>query len=266
MHLSDAHCVRMYDVVRDGIPESAPQIGYPYNRFPSSPALSAHLARCIVGFAATGRTEEYVSSADEKDQAFAAAVLDEYLGLRGFEGPQVHFTNSSTESIVIVVTHLAQRSIGLMLPLPVYFGFDHAASTAGAVICGYYRWDGSCVLLDGPPAGGWARVSVVPNGVTGSTFRDPSTPAGWGPPAFDIVDVVCQTGIEGSGVDVHELVRNAVHRVDMRRAALMLTPSKDLSIPSLRSALLATGDDRLLEHIARDRSAARSACRRWSAS
>ncbi|WP_331773287.1 hypothetical protein OG948_58880 (plasmid) [Embleya sp. NBC_00888] len=90
-------------------------------------------------------------------------------------------------------------------------------------------------------------MEVLPNGVTGARHTLPDLPE----PDFTLVDVPFQIGAEG--LHPARMLRDRVRSLDLRRAALIVTASKDLSLPGLRAALVVSRNRPLLEHLSRDR-------------
>ncbi|MBW3709700.1 hypothetical protein DTB58_38680, partial [Streptomyces griseus] len=70
-------------------------------------------------------------------------------------------------------------------------------------------------------------------------------------PDFTLLDVPFQIGAEGP--QPAAILRDRVHGIDLGKAALILTASKDLSLPGLRAAVVITRNEALLQHLARDR-------------
>src|SRR5690606_8701853 len=97
------------------------------------------------------------------------------------------------------------------------------------------------------PAARTCLVEVLPNGVTGARHTLPDLAK----PDFTLLDVPFQIGAEGP--QPAAILRDRVHGIDLSRAALILTASKDLSLPGLRAAVVVTRNKALLQHLARDR-------------
>ncbi|MGW7199552.1 hypothetical protein [Streptomyces chryseus] len=97
------------------------------------------------------------------------------------------------------------------------------------------------------PAPRTCLVEVLPNGVTGARHVLPNRAE----PDFTLVDVPFQVGAEGP--QPAAILRDRVHGIDLSKAALILTASKDLSLPGLRAAVVVTRNTALLQHLARDR-------------
>ncbi|MFD7551459.1 hypothetical protein [Streptomyces sp. NPDC059816] len=70
-------------------------------------------------------------------------------------------------------------------------------------------------------------------------------------PAFTLLDVPFQIGT--GQLRPTTLLRTRAHRLDLTRAALIITPSKDLSLPGLRAAVLVTRSPALTRHLGGDR-------------
>ncbi|MEV7007458.1 hypothetical protein [Streptosporangium sp. NPDC051022] len=246
--IRDTECVVAYRRVRHGVSTSR-QIGYGRNMYPASPDLVAQIRAMISVLFEQRRMTDYSTEFDGTDRRLISGLVAEWLGRPDVGPGDVFVMSGATEAISVVTGYLAGRGYGYVLPLPCYYAFEQSARRWKMPVDAHYNGDG---LLYGTRQGSRpALVDIVPNGVTGRRFR---LPAGVGDD-FRIVDSVFQvsaTATPGSGVDDRYL-REAVRDIDLGRGCVMLTASKDLSIPGLRAGLLVTRDPGLRRYLEADR-------------
>lgn len=243
----EADCVAVYRDIRAGVPADAAQIGYGYNLYPCAPAVTAHLTDILATLVTTGRLGEYSTAADSRERDLFADLAARHLGLQDLTGEHVVFTHGATESIAVTVSYLAACGAELYLPLPGYYAFEHAACRAGCVVAGRYRHDG--VLHPASqntqhPAATCALVIVIPNGVTGTPFRTPAAAAN---PDFTVFDLVFQANGKRRS-DPARAAREAITVTGLSNGAVLMTASKDLSLPGVRAGALLSQDSGLLAH------------------
>ncbi|MGA5703066.1 hypothetical protein [Peterkaempfera bronchialis] len=236
---ADAPCVAVYRELRDGVARSSAQIGYGYNLYPIAPATARHLQRVLRACLRDGRMHEYGTQHDERDRALAAILAGQYLGV-GVDEDQVMFCAGASEGIGLVSRYLTACDASMILPAPCYFAFEQTPRRHPLAIAGRYRGDGA-VHWSGGGTSRTAVVEILPNGVTGTSFRPPAVQAD-----FRVLDLVFQAG----GRDTHQhLVADHARTALAGRltdTAVLMTPSKDLSVPGLRAGLLISGDTTLI--------------------
>jgi hypothetical protein len=113
----------------------------------------------------------------------------------------------------------------------------------------YYNSVGERVAVNGSARAKRALVEIVPNGVTGSSFHVDSHDGA----DFTVLDIVFQVGGSTANIYGGEISRKAASSLDYRIGCLMLTASKDLSVPAIRAGLLVTKNPDLRAFLARDR-------------
>lgn len=247
----DVACVRLYQTIREGVGETARRLGVGRNLFPPSPAVERHLGTLMQNVVRSGRLTTYESPADARDRALVAELLDRYLGLHGpgFDAADVHFTHGAQEAISVVCGHGARRGLAALLPLPTYYSFEQSSRRWGMPLAGHYRWDGLVHWAAEPPPRRLLEVLVVPNGVTGSLFAPPAGPGA----ELTLVDCVFQLGAHDGGAGLAAGTREVLAGRDLERTALVMTVSKDLSLPGLRAGVLVTKSRELMRYARADR-------------
>nr|BAM98976.1 putative aminotransferase [Streptosporangium amethystogenes] len=244
----DTECVVAYRRVRHGVFTSH-QIGYGRNMYPASPDLVAQIRALVSVLFEQRRMTDYSTEFDGSDRHLIGGLVAEWLGCPEIGPGDVFVMSGATEAISVVTRYLAERGYGYVLPLPCYYAFEQSARRWRMPVDAHYNGDG--LLHETRSGSPRALVDIVPNGVTGRRFR---LPAGVGDD-FRIVDSVFQvsaTATPGSGVDDRHL-REVVRDIDLGRGCVMLTASKDLSIPGLRAGLLVTRDPGLRRYLEADR-------------
>ncbi|MGX1887630.1 aminotransferase class I/II-fold pyridoxal phosphate-dependent enzyme [Streptomyces sp. NPDC055287] len=246
---AQADCLTAFGALRDGVnpaAETSIELGEGCNRFPPSPDLARYLSTLLDRFIRDGTLSAYAGPRPADARAAMAELLDSHLNMR-VDASDIFFTRGGTEAISLSIAHLAETGYGLVLPLPNYYAFDQCAVRWGAPVTGYYRHDGLCHPTGAAPARHTCLVEVLPNGVTGARHALPDQAE----PDFALIDVPFQVGAEGP--QPAAILRDRVHGIDLDNAALILTASKDLSLPGLRAAVVVTRKKALLQHLARDR-------------
>jgi hypothetical protein len=107
-------------------------------------------------------------------------------------------------------------------------------------IAGYYSNDGTSYWCSSNVPQCLSAVVILPNGVTGTQFTLPGDPnhVVEQNTQFTLVDCVFQLGTYQPESSTRDLTRKLLATVNLERAALLFTPSKDLSIPGMRADVL----------------------------
>ena len=256
---AQADCLTAFAALRDGAdsyPETTIELGEGCNRFPPSPDLARHLSALLDRFIRDGTLSAYAGRRPAGTRGAMAELLGSHLNMH-LDASDIFFTRGGTEAINLTIAHLeainltiahlAETGHGLVLPLPNYYAFDQSAVRWGAPVTAYYRHDGALHHTGTTPTPRTCLVEVLPNGVTGARHVPPEQPR----PDFALIDIPFQIGAEGP--QPAAILRDRVHRLDLETAALILTASKDLSLPGLRAAIVVTRNRALLSHLGRDR-------------
>ncbi|MGW2183249.1 aminotransferase class I/II-fold pyridoxal phosphate-dependent enzyme [Streptomyces sp. NPDC001732] len=246
---AQADCLTAFGALRaDAVsdPETTIELGEGCNRFPPSPALARYLSTLLDRFIRDGTLSAYAGHRPANPQAAMAELLGSHLNMH-LDASDIFFTRGGTEAINLTIAHLADTGHGLVLPLPNYYAFDQSAVRWGAPVTAYYRHDGALHPTGTAPAPRTCLVEVLPNGITGARHDLPKQAR----PDFTLIDIPFQIGAEGP--QPATTLRDRVHSLDLETAALILTASKDLSLPGLRAAVVVTRNKALLGHLGRDR-------------
>jgi histidinol-phosphate/aromatic aminotransferase/cobyric acid decarboxylase-like protein len=251
---TDAACVVYYRTLRDGVPPDARQIGYGVNKWPVSPVLRDYFARLYRSLLGS-RMTEYDAGADASVRTLIAELASEYLQVPDLDESQVVLCHGTTEAISIACGFFAGRNMASVLPLPVYYAFEQSAIRAGLPVSAYYDPLGRHVGAV-PPGRGAVLVDVAPNGVLGTWFRQPRLHGdvqGVQGAAYQhvLIDHVFSLPTLQDRGDFLAQLRERVRRAD--DSTVFLTPSKDLSLPGLRSGVMLTTSPGLAAYAQADR-------------
>jgi histidinol-phosphate/aromatic aminotransferase/cobyric acid decarboxylase-like protein len=251
---TDAPCVVYYRRLRDGVREDARQIGYGVNKWPVSPVLRDYLLR-LYGILLGDRMTEYDSAWDRDVRELIAGLASKYLGVPALDESQVVLCHGTTEAISIACGFGASRGMAPVLPLPVYYAFEQSAMRSGLPAPVYYDPLGRHVG-EVPPQRAAMLVDVAPNGVLGTWFRQPDAAvAGLGgeSPGYRhvLIDHVFSLPTLQPGGDFLDELRERVRSAP--DYTVCLTPSKDFSLPGVRSGLMITTDPALVAYAQSDR-------------
>ncbi|WP_327279566.1 hypothetical protein [Streptomyces sp. NBC_01205] len=251
---TDAPCVAYYRTLREGVGQDARQIGYGVNKLPVSPVLRTYLQR-LYGVLLGDRMTEYDSAWDRDVRELIAGLASEYLGVSALDESQVVLCHGTTEAISIACGYGASRGMAPVLPLPVYYAFEQSAIRNGLPVLAYYDPLGRHVG-EAAPQQAAMLVDVAPNGVLGSWFQQPGTAVaghvggsqGYG---HVLIDHVFSLPTLQPGGDFLAQLRDRVRRAPAH--TVCMTPSKDLSLPGVRSGLMITTDPGLVAYAQSDR-------------
>ncbi|WP_338673879.1 hypothetical protein V1460_12985 [Streptomyces sp. SCSIO 30461] len=244
-----AECLAAFSALRADInlnAETAIELGEGCNHFLPSPDLARYLSTLLDRFIRDGTLSAYSGCRAPGTKAAMAELLNHQLNTH-LNASDIFFTRGGTEAINLTIGHLAESSHGLVLPLPNYYAFDQSALRWGAPVTAYYRHDGAIHATGADPARRTCLVEVLPNGVTGARHALPHQLG----TDFTLIDVPFQIGT--AGPQPTAILRDRVSAINLDSAALILTASKDLSLPGLRAAVVVTRNRALLDHLGRDR-------------
>ncbi|MEV3925890.1 aminotransferase class I/II-fold pyridoxal phosphate-dependent enzyme [Actinomadura coerulea] len=242
---TQADCLTAFGTLRRGAPADAFEIGEGCNRFPPSPVLGRYLADLLHRLVRRGAMSGYTDPFNGGARTAVAELLGPHLEIP-LAPSDIFFTRGGTEAINLTIAHLAATGHGLILPLPNYYAFDQSAVRWGAPITGYYRHDGAIHHTGADLPQRTCLVEVLPNGITGAPHTIPARSA----PNFTLLDVPFQTCLHNRSST--GILRERIRRLDLRRSAIIITASKDLSLPGLRAAAVISKSTALMEHLGRD--------------
>jgi hypothetical protein len=247
---TEADCFAIYRRLRADVVDSDSEIGQGFNRHPCSPDLVSALKLLIESLHADGRLEQYSARSDDRLEGLCRGLVARRFGCDLPKDTKVIFTNGGSEAIGVVLGALADLGVGIALPQPTYYGYEQSALRHNLRLAARYRADtGGRDVYSQPEA----LVQVHPGAVTGCFEDGPSMLAASWRISFDVVDVVFQLGSPTRHAAFETALRRKIEKLDFSSGCLILTPSKDLSLPSLRAGMIVTRNPAVIEFARRDR-------------
>ncbi|MBQ1026077.1 aminotransferase class I/II-fold pyridoxal phosphate-dependent enzyme [Micromonospora sp. C95] len=246
--LPDVECVTYYRRIRSRTTAAARQLGYGINRRMPATGVRQWLSRMYDDMF-DGRIADYTGSGDLADRHLIAELAGRYLGTR-LRPEHVVLFNGSTEAISVLLGFAAAQGMPVAVPLPLYCSFEQSAARHRVRVCAYYTADGRMLRVSDEQGPGPLFVDVAPNGVTGAWARtEPVRQALM--PSFDLVDHVFALPTFQPAEKFLGRLRARVTSLD--RTAVLMSPSKDLSVPGLRCGVMLTRNPELLAYSRADR-------------
>jgi hypothetical protein len=247
---AEADCFAIYRRLRADVADSDAEIGQGFNRYPCSPDLVGAVKLHLDSLLAEGRIEQYSAQSDAQFERLCRDLVARRFGRDLPNETRVIFTNGGSEAIGIILGALADLEVGVALPQPTYYGYEQSALRHALRLAARYRSDTGGVAAYGQPD---ALVQVQPGAVTGRFEQGPTALAAQWRILFDVVDVVFQLAPPARQAAFEETLRRKVESLNFDSGCLVLTPSKDLSLPSLRAGMIVTHSPAVIEFAKRDR-------------
>ncbi|MFB8241667.1 aminotransferase class I/II-fold pyridoxal phosphate-dependent enzyme [Kitasatospora purpeofusca] len=239
-------CLAAFGALRAGTAQHTFEIGEGCNHYPPAPEVGRHLATLLHDLATQGSLSLYADPFRGGAKAAFADLLTARFGVT-LAAQDITFVQGGTEAISLITHHLANAGHSLTLPLPNYYAFDQSAVRWGAPVERYYRHDGAVQHTGAGSGRRTALVEVLPNGVTGTYYTRPDVSAD-----FTLLDVVFQHGALGDPAGLERAIHDRIRDLDLAHSAVIMTASKDLSLPGLRAAAIITRNQALRAHLAAD--------------
>lgn len=242
----DVPCVRYYRTIREAAGPDARQIGYGVNKEPPAPVVRRWITELHTSFL-RHRVTDYDVPESVRERRLLARLAGRYLGEPGIKPEHVVLCNGSSEALSVIFGWAARRKLRAVLPLPLYFGFEQSAARHGVPVTAYYNAMGEHVEVGSSGGNGTLLVDIAPNGVFGTW---PERIGGLAPDLLVVDHVFALPTFQPKAAFLARL-RSRIG--DLRRAAVLCTPSKDLSLPGLRCGLMITANRELLRYAHDDR-------------
>jgi hypothetical protein len=246
--LPDVQCVTYYRRIRSGATATARQIGYGINRRMPVTAVRHWLGRMYDDMF-DGRLADYTGADDLADRSLIAQLAGRYLDTE-LEPEHVVLFNGSTEAISVLLGFAAARRLPAAFPLPLYCSFEQSAARHRVPVCAYYTADGRILRVSGERDVGPLLVDIAPNGVSGAWARTAPVRQALAP-SFDVVDHVFALPTFQPADEFRAQLRARIGSLE--RTAVLMSPSKDLSVPGIRCGIMLTRDPELLAYARADR-------------
>lgn len=244
---SEVYSVRAYRAIRRSVSDSAFRFSEGRNCYRTCPVITDLTRRLFDRLLNTGRLTEYGSVRDQPEHRLVARLLSTYLEWPSLTEDHLLFVAGAQEGISLVYSWAGRAGLANVLPLPAYYSFEQSALRWGVEIAAH-------VSVSGDAHGSFEHsvldVRIIPNAITGTVFPPSPLPR---PAAFTLVDAVYQTGEHDDPGTLRSALLSALATSAPERTALVMTASKDLALPRLRAAVLATQNDSLLQFARGDR-------------
>jgi hypothetical protein len=247
--VTEPFTVGFLDSIRRDTRQGQLQIGQGVNHFPAFPGLLPVLEHVLGDLFRECGWQRYGLYRQDHALAALASLVNLYLGADLVTPDDLIVTNGSTEAVSLLCEHAAQSRWSALFPLPAYFCYELSAARMRLPIRGYYNHAGHVTGVDGE------RRPVVhfassPDAITGACrswgqIRRVATDAGL-EVALTVCDLVYQVQDHDGGGQARTLAAAAAGASRLEDVALLMTTSKDLSLPGIRAGLLISRNRGLL--------------------
>ncbi len=246
---NEAHCYKVYRDVRSGF-RTGLEVGQGINEFPMSSSCLV-LLRNILDFTCLhGRINDYSGEVDRNIEYACAELIKQIFDIKNTTG-KVVFTNGGSEAINLCVGALARQGLYCSLPQPSYYIYEQSVIDHGVPI--RYRYRSSPFRIDQYfDKGEFFNVLTEPNPLDGSLRNLNELGSLLTRSSFDIYDSVFQMPHPRQAKRFYSTQAENINLLNFDSSALLLTPSKDLSIPGFRAGIIYTNNADLLEYISDD--------------
>jgi histidinol-phosphate/aromatic aminotransferase/cobyric acid decarboxylase-like protein len=248
--VTEPFTVGFLDSIRRDTRQGQLQIGQGVNHFPAFPGLLPVLESVLRDVFREHGWQRYGLYRRDEALAALASLVNLYLGADLVTADDLIVTNGSTEAVSLLCEHAAHSRWSALFPLPAYFCYELSAAKMRLPIRGYYNHAGEVTRVDGE------RRPVVhfansPDAITGAyrsweQVRSVATDADL-EVALTVCDLVYQMQDFDGGVQARTLAEAAARAGRLEDVALLMTTSKDLSLPGIRAGLLISRNRGLLK-------------------
>jgi hypothetical protein len=247
----EADCFAIFRRLRTGVSSDAFELGQGYNLYPCASTLVSVLKNYLDMLYSQGRLEQYSSEDDKQIENLCRVLIARRFSIELSPDARVIFTNGGSEAISVALATLARLNFSIALPQPIYYCYEQSALRHQLNIGARYRSDSGDFVWYGKKAE--ALVEVQPSALSGK-FEDGlgsiQSPIDF---PFRILDIVFQIASREK-IDAFESnIKAKARGLDLKRGCFILTPSKDLSLPSTRAGIILTQNKALIDYAERDR-------------
>ncbi len=251
MPFIEAECFRIYRDVRRNFPKQGLELGQGINEFPPAPELVGVLAGIINELHKSGRARDYSGWSDNVVEGACVSLIQEHFALKPELGARVLFTNGSGEGLNLCIGALATMGLAAMVPQPSYFAYEQSIIQYRMAFAGRYRRFLDTVAREDETRP-YVLIQAEPNPLDGSIAPVPTWAQGDPMRQFDMIDAVFLLARPGSEEKLLAQIRARLASCSLDRACLLLTPSKDLSFPAMRSGIIYTAAPDVIEFVERN--------------
>lgn len=240
---AEADCFKVFREIRKGADLAEFELGQGNNLYPPS-CIDKPINRFITAAFRSSRIIEYSCFEDELDKKLTAGLVNAYTGKTTFKSENIVYVNGTSQGISLISEFSSLLGHSINLPIPTYYCYEQSAKRFNLEIASRYN---SGSLNRYVFSKDQTTVVVSPNAVSGEEellTEDKSKALG----EFVVYDLVFQYPLSQQ-----KDFQSHVYELVDENSALLVTPSKDLSIPAFRTGVLLTKNS-ALEHFAnRDR-------------
>lgn len=249
--LSKPFCVQFHDAVRQAPPPmELRQLGSGLPESIPFSHLKALLTEGLAHVFDSGAVASFGPGAEDPITSELCRSLSEIVR-SPVTDEQFLTTVGASDGLSSILDFCGDHGIGVVLPLPCYFGYELAALNAGVRIAGYY--DAATTRFTWRnPGGPLCLVVNTPDAISGYTLEIEglrSLEAQLGRQLrLTVVDLICAMQRPDPAVDsssIADLWGNST----APGKALLFGVTKDLALPGLRAGLLLSDDLSLLEGV-----------------
>lgn len=252
MPFPEAECFQIYRDVRRDFPEKGLELGQGINEFPSSPEIQQVLVAIISDLHKSGRINDYTGLSDNVVEAACVSLIQEHFSLKPERGARAIFTNGSGEGLNLCLGALASMGLAAMVPQPSYFAYEQSILQYQMPFAGRYRRFIDKIASEECSIRPYVLIQAEPNPLDGSVAPVPAWAQGDPMRQFDMIDTVFLLARQNSEKKLINRLRDRLAKCSITRACLLLTPSKDLSYPAIRSGIIYTAAPSVIEFVERN--------------
>lgn len=220
------------------------------SQFSQSPILNDAAIGLLRYSISSGQLNRY--HLNDRCAAQIAEILCLYLERDDLTAENIVYCYGSTDALDMLFEYCRIEGISQgAIPLASYYGYELAILGNDLCIDHYYGEDVAS-------ASGHVRTKRsserrfllrnVPEGISGAQNIEPPSHLSDAECDFVIVDTTCQT-MDVSGSRTRTELRRAANERDLVNSCLLMTLSKDLGLPGLRSGIVITRDQKLFSFL-----------------
>jgi hypothetical protein len=182
-----------------------------------------------------------------------AVLLSHYLGQDELTAEHIVQTYGSTDGLDMVFDYCRENGIHQgAVPLGAYYGYDVAIAGNDLGITDYFV-DGSTFEQESLRDNGkrYKRFVLrnIPDAISGAQEIQPPAHLMEEGRTFTILDSTCQMMDLSQPLSTQTTIRRLIQADDLKDSCLLITVSKDLTLPGLRSGLIVSKNADFLNHL-----------------
>ncbi|MES0885131.1 aminotransferase class I/II-fold pyridoxal phosphate-dependent enzyme [Roseibium sp. SCP14] len=220
------------------------------SQFSQSPVLNEAAMGLLRYSISSGQLSRY--HLNDRCAAQIAEILCLYLERDDLTAENIVYCYGSTDALDMLFEYCRMEGIRQgAIPLASYYGYELAILGNGLHIDHYYGEgvaSSSGQVREKKPKERRFLLRNVPEGISGAQNIEPPSHLSDTECDFVIVDTTCQT-MDVAGARTRTELRKVANERDLINSCLLMTLSKDLGLPGLRSGIVITRDQKLLSFL-----------------